>query len=103
MFRRWGKVREFVIGYKDWFAGDDYLGRVLFSLAVDPEMLPFLYSANPYFELLKVTTLPSLYQQKFGFAIYDASGKLIFNPDKTSSGIPADRLVMIARRRTASG
>ncbi|OGD21926.1 MAG: hypothetical protein A2W03_11135 [Candidatus Aminicenantes bacterium RBG_16_63_16] len=90
-----GKVREFVIGYKDWFAGEDYLGRVLFSLAVDPEMLPFLYSANPYFELLKVSTLPSLYQQKFGFAIYDESGKLIFNPDKTSSGIPADRLVMI--------
>ena len=94
-----GKVREFVIGYRDWFAGDDYLGRVLFSLAVDPEMLPFLYSANPYFELLKVSTLPSLYQQKFGFAIYDASGKLIFNPDKTSSGIPSDRLAMI----TAAG
>ncbi len=95
-----GKAREFVIGYKDWFAGEAYLGRVLFSLAVDPEMLPFLYSANPYFELLKVSTLPSLYQQKFGFAIYDSSGKLIFNPDKTSSGMPADRL---ARVNAAAG
>ena len=94
-----GKVREFVIGYRDWYAGDDYLGRVLISLAVDPEMLPFLYSANPYFELLKVSALPSLYQQKFGFAIYDGSGKLIFNPDKTSSGIPADRLAVVDAAR----
>jgi signal transduction histidine kinase len=92
-----GKVREFVFGYKDWYADDRYLGRVLFSLAVDPEMLPFLYSANPYFELLKVSTLPSLYQQKFGFAIYDAAGKLIFNPDRTSSGISADRLALVNR------
>ncbi len=90
-----GKLREFVIAYKDWFADDVYLGRVLFSLAVDPEMLPFLYSANPYFELLKVSTLPSLYRQRFGFAIYDDSGKLVFNPDKTSSGISADRLAVI--------
>jgi signal transduction histidine kinase len=90
-----GKVREFVFGYKDWYAEDRYLGRVLISLAVDPEMLPFLYSANPYFELLKVSTLPSLYQQRFGFAIYDSSGKLIFNPDRTSSGIPADRLSQV--------
>lgn len=91
-----GKAREFVIGYRDWLSGDACLGRVLLSLAIDPEMLPFLYSANPYFELLKVSTLPSLYPQKFGFAIYDASGKLIFNPDKTSSGIPADRLARVA-------
>jgi signal transduction histidine kinase len=82
-----GKEREFVLAYKDWFDRDEYLGRTGFSLAVDPEMLPFLYSANPYFELLKVSRLPSLYQQEFGFAIFDERGKLLFNPQRISSGI----------------
>jgi signal transduction histidine kinase len=82
-----GKEREFILAYKDWFEQDEYLGRTSFSLAVDPEMLPFLYSANPYFELLKVSRLPSLYQQEFGFAIFDERGKLLFNPQRISSGI----------------
>jgi len=87
-----GKEREFIIGYKDWFSQDQYLGRITFYLTIDPEMLPFLYSANPYFELLKMSSLPSLHQQEFGFAIYDTSGKLMFNPDKISSGISPDLL-----------
>jgi signal transduction histidine kinase len=82
-----GKEREFVLAYKDWFDGETYLGRTIFSLAVDPEMLPFLYSANPYFELLKLSRLPSLHQQEFGFAIFDERGKLLFNPQRISSGI----------------
>lgn len=82
-----GKEREFVLAYKDWFDQDKYRGRTVVSLAVDPEMLPFLYSANPYFELLKVSRLPSLYQQEFGFAIFDDRGKLLFNPQRISSGI----------------
>jgi signal transduction histidine kinase len=84
-----GKEREFVLAYKDWYAEDRYLGRLTFSLAIDPEMLPFLYSANPYFELLKVSLLPSLNQQEFGFAIFDARGKILFNPSRIASGITA--------------
>ena len=87
-----GKEREFILGYKDWFNQDRYLGRITFYLTIDPEMLPFLYSANPYFELLKMSSLPSLHQQEFGFAIYDASGRLMFNPDKISTGISPDLL-----------
>ena len=60
-------------------------------------MLPFLYSANPYFELLKVSTLPSLDQQDFGFAIYNASGKLIFNPNRISSGITPELVAQVNR------
>lgn len=82
-----GKEREFILGYRDWFSQDQYLGRITFYLTIDPEMLPFLYSANPYFELLKMSSLPSLHQQEFGFAIYDTNGKLMFNPDKISAGI----------------
>lgn len=96
-----GKEREFVLAYKDWFDQDRLLGRTVFSLAVDPEMLPFLYSANPYFELLKVSRLPSLYQQEFGFAIYDEGGKLLFNPQRISSGITA--LVADRIRRSPQG
>ena len=92
-----GKEREFVLAYKDWYSGDRYLGRLTFSLAIDPEMLPFLYSANPYFELLKVSLLPSLNEQNFGFAIFDARGKILFNPSRVSSGITAPALDEIER------
>jgi hypothetical protein len=93
-----GKERDFVLAYKDWYSQDRYLGRVTFSLALDPEMLPFLYSANPYFELLKVSLLPSLNEQKFGFAIFDARGKILFNPGRISSGISALALEQVNRR-----
>jgi signal transduction histidine kinase len=92
-----GKEREFVLAYKDWFDQDKYVGRTVFSLAVDPEMLPFLYSANPYFELLKVSRLPSLYQQEFGFAIFDERGKLLFNPQRISSGITPEVVDQVER------
>ena len=87
-----GKEREFILGYKDWFSSGQYLGRIAFYLTIDPETLPFLYSANPYFELLKMSSLPSLNQQDFGFAIYDPSGRLVFNPEKISAGLAPDLL-----------
>ncbi len=84
------KAKEFILGYKDWFLDDRWLGRLTLSLSVDPEMLPFLYSANPYFELLKVSSLPSLHQQGIGFAMFDAAGKIVFNPDRISMGLSPD-------------
>lgn len=92
-----GKEREFVLGYKDWFFDQQYLGRLIFSLAVDPEMLPFLYSANPYFELLKVSSLPSLHQEEFGFVIFDAKGKIVFNPNHLFQALPGKVLALIDR------
>ncbi len=94
-----GKEREFVFSYKDWFSQETCLGRTVFYMAVDPEMLPFLYSANPYFELLKVSTLPSLHQEEFGFAIFDSRGKILFNPNKISSGISPDNLELLTKSR----
>jgi len=56
------KEKDFLIAYKDWLEGQDYLGRTIIYLSIDYEMLPFLYSANPYFDLLRVSSIPSLNQ-----------------------------------------
>jgi signal transduction histidine kinase len=82
-----GEEKDFLLGYKDWIEDENHLGRTILYLSIDYDMLPFLYSANPYFELLRVTSIPSLNQFNFGFAIFDSEGKLLFNPNKISSGI----------------
>lgn len=87
-----GISKDFLIGYKDFYDEGIPLGKVVIYLSIDYDMLPFLYSANPYFELLRVTSIPSLNQLNLGFAIFDLDGKLIFNPDKISTGIPSTLL-----------
>jgi len=82
-----GKEKNCLVAYKDWFRQENYLGRTLFTISVDYDMLPFLYTASPYFEIIRVTSLHSLNQLDFGFAVFDLEGTLIFNPNKISSGI----------------
>ncbi len=82
-----GEEKDILLGYKDWYEEENYLGRTILYLSINYDMLPFLYSANPYYELLRVTSIPSLNQFDFGFAIFDSEGKLLFNPNKISSGI----------------
>ena len=55
-----GKQKDYLIGYKDYAEEGVRLGRVVLYVSLDPEMLPFLYSANPYFEVLRTDSLPSL-------------------------------------------
>ncbi len=90
-----GKEKEFLIGYKDWSDENHYLGRLILYVSLDPEMLPFLYSANPYFEVLRTDPMPSLNQFDFGCAIFDFEGKPLFNPQKLTSGIPAGDLARL--------
>ena len=90
-----GREKDFFVGYKDWFEGSLYFGRTLFFLSLDPDMLPFLYSANPYFELLRAGPVPSLNAVDFGLAIFDTEGRLLFNPQRISSGIPTDVLTRL--------
>lgn len=90
-----GTEKDFLIAYKDWVEEENYLGRMILYLSIDYDMLPFLYSANPYFELIRVSSIPSLNQFNLGFAIFDLDGKLLFNPNKISSGIPPDLLEKI--------
>jgi len=82
-----GKEKDFLIAYKDWFKGQTHLGRSIIYLSIDYEMLPFLYSANPYFDLLRASSIPSLNQYSLGFAIYDLQGELLFNPHKINYGL----------------
>ncbi len=81
------KQKEYLVGYKDYAEGDAPLGRVVLYVSLDPEMLPFLYSANPYFEVLRTDSLPSLGQIDFGCAIFDLEGRSLFNPRKLTSGL----------------
>lgn len=88
-----GEDKDFLTGYKDWVEENGhYLGRTLLSLSVGHEILPFLYSANPYFELTRATSIPSLKNIHLGFALFNSQGKLIFNPNNLSKGIPSESL-----------
>ena len=87
-----GKDKEYLIGYRDWEEDGRNLGRTIFYLSLDDDLLPFLYSANPYFELLRSNPLPSLVQFEFRFAIFDEAGRISFNPGKLSTGLPAGLL-----------
>ena len=91
-----GKEKEFLIGYKDWSDETHYLGRLILYVSLDPEMLPFLYSANPYFEVLRTDPMPSLNQFDFGCAIYDLEGRPLFNPQKLASGLAAEDVARLA-------
>jgi signal transduction histidine kinase len=82
-----GQEKEFLVGYKDYLEDGRRLGRVVLYVSLDPEMLPFLYSANPYFEVLRIDPLPSLGQIDFGCAIYDLDGRSLFNPRKLTAGL----------------
>jgi signal transduction histidine kinase len=87
-----GIEKEFLVGYRDWLVEDEPIGRIIIYLSIDYDMLPFLYSANPYFELLRITSIPSLNQYDLGFAIFDLDGELLFNPNKISTGISRSTL-----------
>ena len=94
-----GIEKDFLVGHKDLFMEENHLGRMIIYLSIDYDMLPFLYSANPYFELLRVSSIPSLNQLDLGFAIFDVDGELLFNPNNMSKGIPPSTLQKV---RTSS-
>ncbi len=83
-----GRERRFLTASRAWTEDGEALGRVVLSLSLDPDMLPFLYSANPYFELLRVNTIPSLSGFDIRFAVFDREGRILFNPFKLSADIP---------------
>ena len=86
------KKKDFLIGYRDYDAGGLPVGRVILYVSIDPEMLPFLYSANPYFEVLRTDSLPSLSEVDFGCEIFDLEGRSVFNPRNLTSGLSEEGL-----------
>ncbi len=87
-----GKKRDYLVGYRDFFVDGAPRGRVVLYVSLDPEMLPFLYSANPYFEVLRTDSLPSLGQIDLGCEIFDLDGRSVFNPRKLTAGLSASGL-----------
>ena len=85
-----GKEKDFLVGYRDYAEAGVRLGRIVLYVSLDPEMLPFLYSANPYFEVLRTDSMPSLGQIDFGCEIFDLDGRSLFNPRKLTSGLAAE-------------
>ena len=96
-----GKEKDFLVGYKDYSENGVRLGRVILYVSLDPEMLPFLYSANPYFEVLRTDSLPSLSQVDFGCEIFDLDGRSLFNPRKLTAGLAAADLDRLRRSSPA--
>ncbi|MEN6560739.1 MAG: ATP-binding protein [Acidobacteriota bacterium] len=92
-----GREKDFLVGYKDFTEAGTPIGRVLLYVSLDPEMLPFLYSANPYFEVLRTDSLPSLGQIDFGCEIFDLGGRSLFNPRKLTAGLAATDLERLRR------
>ncbi len=83
-----GREKEFLVGHRDWYEEGRCLGRTVLAVSLDYDLLPFLYSANPYFELLRVHSLPSLEPIDLGFIVFDEEGKILFNPGHLISGPP---------------
>ncbi|HOW86522.1 MAG TPA: ATP-binding protein [Candidatus Aminicenantes bacterium] len=84
-----GREKDFLVGYRDFTEAGSPIGRVLLYVSLDPEMLPFLYSANPYFEVMRTDSLPALGQIDFGFEIFDLQGRSLFNPGKLTASLAA--------------
>ncbi len=91
-----GKDRDFLVGYRDIEENQHLLGRVIFYVLLDEEMLPFLYSAVPYFDLLRFPSVPSLKDFPFGVAVFKSDGQITFNPSRLTTGISVDDLKKLA-------
>jgi len=74
-----GQERHFLIGYQDFTTDSGTAGRLVIWVSLDPTLLPFINTANPYFELLRLNTLPSLQHFPVYLAIFDQEGQPLFN------------------------
>jgi signal transduction histidine kinase len=91
-----GKVKDFLVGYRDWHEAGRRVGRTAVLALLDDELLPFLYSANPYFEILRLNPLPSLAVSDFAVVVFDRTGRAVFNPRRLSAGLPAEAAASLA-------
>ncbi|MCX7974564.1 MAG: ATP-binding protein [Candidatus Aminicenantes bacterium] len=82
-----GKEADFLIAYRDFAKNNVPLGRLTLYVLLNEEMLPFLYSAIPYFDLLRFPSVPSLKEFNFSLAIFKANGEIIFNPAGLTTGL----------------
>jgi len=77
-----GQEKHFLIGYQDFRLPDGPGGRLVIWVSLELELLPFFYLANPYFELLRLNTLPSLQHFPVQLSVYNQNGQLLFSQQK---------------------
>lgn len=77
-----GQEKHYLVAYQDFRDQEGYGGRLVIWVSLDLELLPFFYSANPYFELLRLNTLPSLQHFPLKLAVFDRGGQAIFHQNK---------------------
>ncbi len=87
-----GQEKHFLVGYQDFRDGEGHGGRLAIWISLDPELLPFFYSANPYFELLRLNTLPSLQHFPLSLAIFNSQGQPLFTQNQPGFALPPDLL-----------
>ncbi|MCX8159313.1 MAG: ATP-binding protein [Candidatus Saccharicenans sp.] len=85
-----GREKHFLVGYQDFRDAEGQGGRLAIWVSLDPELLPFFYSANPYFELLRLNTLPSLQHFPVSLAMFDSQGHLLFAQNQPGFALPPD-------------
>lgn len=85
-----GQEKHFLVGYQDFRDGEGQGGRLAIWASLDPELLPFFYSANPYFELLRLNTLPSLQHFPLSLAIFNSQGQALFIQDQPGFALPSE-------------
>lgn len=90
-----GQEKHFLVGYQDFRDGEGRGGRLAIWVSLDPELLPFFYSANPYFELLRLNTLPSLQHFPVSLAVFDRQGQLLFSQSKPGFALTPEMQKMI--------
>jgi len=85
-----GQEKHFLVGYQDFRDAEGRGGRLAIWVSLEPELLPFFYSANPYFELLRLNTLPSLQHFPVNLAVFNRQGQLIFSQSRPGLALPPD-------------
>jgi len=97
-----GRLADFLIAYRDFRDKQDKIGRLTLYVLLNEEMLPFLYSAIPYFDLLRFPSVPSLKDFDFSLAIFKTDGEIIFNPARLTTGISGEILKRLKDKPGAS-
>ncbi|MBC7363806.1 MAG: HAMP domain-containing protein, partial [Candidatus Aminicenantes bacterium] len=83
-----GREKHFLVGYQDFGRPENPLGRLVIWLSLDPELLPFYHSANPYFELLRLNTLPSLRNFPVDLVVFNQTGQILYNTSRLVFPLP---------------
>jgi len=98
-----GQERHFLIGYQDFNTDSGTAGRLVIWVSLDPTLLPFINTANPYFELLRLNTLPSLQHFPVYLAIFDQEGQPLFNQSQPAFSLGPEVRQELMKKRPAFG